>query len=90
MQAWLRHMGVCDFPGSYDNRRGGDSWGTQEYGRNWRPRACAEYNRRKQQYDEQRRIRDEQIKAASAIQFPSAAFDNLTDKVNGFFKKLIP
>jgi hypothetical protein len=45
-------------------------------------RALAEYNRLKAQYDIG-------VKNASALEFPTVAFDKLVDQVNGFFKKLI-
>ena len=82
MQVWLREMGVNDFPGQYDNRRGAASWGTQEYGRNWKPRAEAEYNRRLAIYQQKMHDRNVRIARAIATPFPSQSFDSLVDQFN--------
>ena len=86
IQPWLREMGVNDFAaGGWDNRAGGNSWGTQAYINNWHPRAMAEYNRRLKEYNDKTSERNAQIERATAEPFPAEAFNRLIDQVNKFF-----
>ncbi|MDR1982537.1 MAG: hypothetical protein LBQ08_01930 [Holosporaceae bacterium] len=85
MRLWLLEMGVSDF---YEYWPAGgeqyDWWGSDKYWKDCRPRAVAEYNRRKQTYDQKTKERNSQIVRATALAFPAVAFNRLVDQVNSF------
>lgn len=58
--------------------------GNDKYWNDCRPRAVAEYNKRKQKFKQQSTERNLEIEKANTIAFPSNEFNHLVDQVNKF------